>query len=145
MKKILKKLFGAKYSNIENILQPSQISEVEFERRLQKNDIDFIIRYLKDGGDINRLMKVYREGREVSLHEYETEKVSVFPLDLVTCQEIKAFMRRHGAISCTEISPEELRRYEEERKSRIAEQKAAEKQRISEEIRKKIKDYESGL
>lgn len=141
MKKVFEKIFGVKKSNTG--VRPSLISDIDFEKKLRKNDIDFLIAYLKDGGNINRLMTVEEE-YFVNTHEKETRNVTRLPLDLVERKDIRDFMRRHGAISYTEC-PDEIQRYEEELRRKDEEAKKFAEQKRSEEIQNKIKDYESGL
>ncbi|MBE6445579.1 MAG: hypothetical protein E7019_06005 [Alphaproteobacteria bacterium] len=138
MKKILKKFFGAKHSTTEKSVDVLHMSDSELENQFANNNVDFIIKYIKNGGDINRLIKVYRKGEYINSHEYETIEVYVFPLDLITNAEIRNFLRRHGAISYAECSPEEQDNYREEWKRRAQE----EEKHLSAEICRKIERFE---
>ncbi len=137
MKRIFKKFFGAKHSTTEKS-DVLHMSDSELENQFANNNIDFILEYIKNGGDINRLIKVYRKGEYINSHEYETIEVYVFPLDLITNAEIRNFLRRHGAISCKECSQEELNNHKEEWKRRAQEE---EKIRNA-EICRKIESFE---
>ena len=146
MKKFFKKIlgaFGAKQSIAEKLVRPSEISDVELEEKLKKGDIDFLIAYLKDGGDINRYLLV-EVRRYVDQIDMETRKEIRLPIDLVKRQDIRDLMRRHGAISYTEC-PEDIQRYEAELRRKAEEAEKLAEQKTSEEIQNKIKDYESGL
>ena len=67
---------------------------------LTSGDLDFIVRYLQSGGNVNRLMKVMKPGMSEGIaYNY---KVECLPLDRVADETIRDFLIKNGAVTYNE-------------------------------------------
>lgn len=96
--KLLNKIFGMKHSNFRKKI--ATVSDDVLDNALTSGDLDFIVRYLQSGGNINRLMKVMKPGMSEGIaYNYEIE---CFPLDRVTDETIRNFLIKRGAVTYEE-------------------------------------------
>ncbi|MBQ9732476.1 MAG: hypothetical protein IJV97_05270 [Alphaproteobacteria bacterium] len=76
------------------------VSDDVLDNALTSGDLDFIVRYLQSGGNVNRLMKVMKPGMSEGIaYNYEVE---CFPLDRVTDETIRDFLIKNGAVTYNE-------------------------------------------
>ena len=73
----------------------TKISDEVLDKAITSGDVNFIAKYIQDGGNVNRLIKVVLPGMAEGI-AYNKE-IECFPLDRATDENMRAFLIKNGA------------------------------------------------
>lgn len=164
MKKFFERLFGAKKSNTEkgNAAQVVDVPATEvvdipaprytvdkLVQAIRKDDIDYIIEYVKAGEDINETFTITRrDSVDNGLDWYEWEEHTL-PLNFAHNSDIKEYLVRHGAITYEELmrrrklEEDEARQLRDKEREEEEKLRAIEKEKEAEYIRQRIAEADN--
>ncbi len=120
--------------------RPSQLGGQAFKKALYDLDVDVILDYIKQGGDINIEIVEDTLDWDGSIPMYGTRTVR--PLDVVKrkSEELARFFEERGAFSQSYYVEMRRKERKEDEKRRETAKKVAD-DKLQEEIRKKIADF----